>query len=247
MSKNPIAVLPLLALVPVCFAQNGGLPPQGRIEEIEEIEALGRDFPPPPAIARPAGAEVFGFQERRYELQPGDVFEVTFPFVPEFNQKVTIQPDGFVTLNPIGDLKAAGNTVPKLGDYLTERYQTVLKDPDLRINLLEFRQPYFTAGGEVGRPGKYELSDHTTVAEAVAIAGGFTAAAKHSQVLLFRSYSEEWVEVKKLNIKELIKRGDLSEDLQLRSGDMIYVPKSALSKVSSFIPRFSLMPRIRVP
>lgn len=244
MNGNRLLVT-LLVMGAVCFGQTAG-PDQAsdaEAEALEKIRAAVNSVPIAPLIQRTDESSRFGFQERRYELQPGDVLEITFPFVAEFNQTITIQPDGFITLNTIQDLKAAGNTVPKLAALLNERFQAILKNPDIRINLLEFRRPYFTAGGEVGKPGKYELSDHTTVAEAVAIAGGFTAAAKHSQVLLFRSYSEKWVEVKKLNIKELMKSGDLSEDIQLRSGDMIYVPKNTLSKIQGFIPR---TPTVRI-
>jgi polysaccharide export outer membrane protein len=235
--------LPLTALF--CFGQSVGPDHASDTEASREFEAVMKSSAIAPLIHRTDDSSRFGFQERRYELQPGDIFELKFPFVAEFNQTVTIQPDGFITLDPIGDLKAAGNTVPKLAALLNERYRSILKNPEIRLNLIEFRRPYFTASGEVGKPGKYELSNHTTVAEAIAIAGGFTEAAKHSQVLLFRSYSEEWVEVKTLNIKDLMRSGDLSEDIQLRSGDMIYVPKNALSKIKSFMPRMSLIPSIR--
>jgi hypothetical protein len=56
------------------------------------------------------------------------------------------------------------------------------------------------------------------VAEAVAVAGGFRDTAKHSQVLLFRRISDQWMEAKKLDLKKMLKAGDLSEDLHLRTG-----------------------------
>ena len=65
-------------------------------------------------------------------------------------------------------------------------YGAFLHDPEVSIILKDFEKPFFLAGGQVARPGKYELRSPTTVAEAVAIAGGFTEQAKHSQVVLFR-------------------------------------------------------------
>src|SRR5436190_22364863 len=48
--------------------------------------------------------------EQRYRLQPGDVLEVQFRYSPEFNQTVTVQPDGYIAMEIAGDLKVAGST-----------------------------------------------------------------------------------------------------------------------------------------
>jgi polysaccharide export outer membrane protein len=111
-----------------------------------------------------------------------------------------------------------------------------LHNPILTVRLTEFEKPYFIAGGEVGHPGKFELRGDTTLVQAVAIAGGFTEASKHSQVWLFRRVSNDWVETKQFDLKKMLKVGNLSEDAHLRPGDMLYVPKNMLSKVKRFIP-----------
>src|ERR1041385_3887195 len=76
----------------------------------------------------------------------------------------------------------------------------------------------------------------TTVAEAVAIAGGYTERAKHSEVLLFRRLPEGWLEAQRLDIKSMLAKKSLSEDMHLRPGDMVFVPKNRLSKIRQFIP-----------
>ena len=53
--------------------------------------------------------------EERYRLQPGDVLEVQFRYSPEFNQTVTVQPDGYVSLEIGGDIKVAGMTIEQIG------------------------------------------------------------------------------------------------------------------------------------
>jgi protein involved in polysaccharide export with SLBB domain len=72
------------------------------------------------------------------------------------------------------------------------------------------------------------------------MAGGFTDAAKHSHVVLFRRVSSEWTEAKVIDVKKMLKAGNLSEDYVLRPGDMIFVPKNTLSKISRFIPTSNL-------
>src|SRR5260370_42474050 len=100
----------------------------------------------------------------------------------------------------------------------------------------DFEKPYFTAGGEFGKPGKYELRGDTTVAEAVAIAGGFTEKAKHSEVLGFRRVPGGWEAAKRLDVKQMMVKGDLGEGVHLRPGELIYAPKNKLSKIQAFIP-----------
>jgi polysaccharide export outer membrane protein len=172
----------------------------------------------------------------RYRVQPGDVLELAFPFTPEFNQAVTVQPDGYIILRGAGELHAKGRTVAELAEALRKAYTKILNEPLVTVDLKDFVRPYFLVGGEVGRPGKFELRGDTTVTEAVTIAGGFRDSAKHSQVLLFRRVSDSLAEVKVLNVKKMLQSGDLEEDLHLRSGDMLFVPKNALSKVRPFVP-----------
>ena len=176
----------------------------------------------------------------RYELCKGDIFDLTFPFTPEFNQTVTVQPDGYITLTSLGDLYVAGKTVPELRELLGTAYTKILHDPVINVVLKDFEKPYFIAGGEVGHPGKYDLRDDTTLTQAVAIAGGFTGSSKHSQVLLFRRVSNDWAEVKVLNVKKMFQAGNLTEDLHLQPGDMFFVPQNSVSKIRPWIPYSSV-------
>ena len=118
---------------------------------------------------------------------------------------------------------------------MKKRYSRILHDPVLTVTLTQFEKPYFIANGELGRPGKYDLRTGTTVIEAVGIAGGFNEKSRHSQVLVFRRVGDHWMPAKILDVKEMVKAGDLSEDMRLRPGDMIYVPKNTVSKVQPWL------------
>src|SRR2546421_11385934 len=67
--------------------------------------------------------------EERYRLQPGDVFEVQFRYSPEFNQTVTVQPDGYVSLEIGGDLKVAGLTIEQAHRAILKKAGERLQDP----------------------------------------------------------------------------------------------------------------------
>jgi polysaccharide export outer membrane protein len=172
----------------------------------------------------------------RYEVENSDVLDLQFEFTPDFNQSVTVQPDGYITLKEIGDLNVAGQTVPEIKEKVQRAYATILAKPEVTVYLRDFNKPYFYALGQVGRPGKYDLRGDTTVAGALALAGGFTAAAKHSQVLVFRRVNDNWSAVTKVDLKHMLKNRNLGEDLQLHPGDMVYVPQSFISKVKTYVP-----------
>lgn len=175
----------------------------------------------------------------RYQIGRGDVLDLSFPLVPEFNQTVTVQPDGYITLKGVGDLHVADQTVPVLTQSLKEAYAKILHDPIITVDLRDFEKPYFIANGQVKKPGKYDLRGDTTVMQAVAIAGGFEDAAKQSQILVFHRVSNDWTQVKEINVKQMLHAQNLSEDLHLEPGDMIFVPKSTLAKIKPFIPSAS--------
>lgn len=177
------------------------------------------------------------FQQRypRYEIQREDVLALSFPLSPELNQTVTVQPDGFINLQSAGALRVQGMTIPQMIDALKKAYAGVLHDPIINVDLKDFQKPFFTASGQVGRPGKYDLRSDITVAEALAIAGGMTPAAK-TQIFLFHRTLNNWYEVEKINMKEILKGKKVSEDATLRPGDMIYVPEKFIDNFKKYVP-----------
>jgi len=172
----------------------------------------------------------------RYTVHPSDTLELSFMLTPDFNQTVTVQPDGYITLRNVGGLLAAGHTLPELTASVKTAYSKILHDPVISIDLKDFEKPYFVVGGQVGKPGKFDWRGDVTLSQAIAIAGGFTDAAKHSQVLLFRRVSDQWTEARIINMKKMLNSRNLQEDPELHPGDMLYVPKNALSKIKPFLP-----------
>ena len=181
-----------------------------------------------------------GVRRPLYRLQKSDVVDIKFTFSPEFDQTISVLPDGFIALKGAGDIVAEGLTVAELREAVAKAFHPVLRDPDISVLLKEFQKPYFVAGGQVGRPGKYELRSPTSVAEAVAMAGGFTDQAKHSQVVLFRRVTDGVVEAHVLNVKAMLASRNLEEDMELKPGDMLFVPQNRISKIRKFLPASSL-------
>ena len=210
------------------------------------LVAVAQSTPP----ATPATAPATGFDERapRYELVPGDTLNLHFDFTPEMDQNaVPVQPDGFVSLKGIGDVQLAGKTLPEVRTSLLQAYSKILRQPEISVTLQDFNKPYFVAAGFFARPGKYDLRGRTSLTEAVAMAGGFRDGARHSEVWVFHRLRDGSVQSKKIDVKHMLAKANLTEDVGLQPGDTIYVPQGTLSKLEGFIiprPSVSMIPRL---
>lgn len=229
-------LLPLILLVvsPHLAAQSQPQAPQAP----QKAESAGQ--PAVPQVSSDAHPELHR-RDPRYRIQPDDVLELSFRYTPEFDQEVTVNPDGYIELKGLqSSVLVKGQTIPELVVTLERSYATVLNDPVISVVLSDFERPYFIVGGQVIKPGKYDLRGPTTASQAVSIAGGFTDFPKNTQVILFRRYSDNEVETRVLDLKKILKGKDPNEDVQLQPGDMIYIPKSFMGKIDRFIPRTSL-------
>ena len=186
-----------------------------------------------------ASAQTVPFADRdpRYHLQPSDILDLHYRYSPEFDQTITVQPDGFVTLQLVGDLKLQGLTVDQAKTAILARASERLKDPEITLVLKEFEKPYFVVGGEVTTPGKFEMRGQVNAMQAIAMAGGFKApSAKHSQVILFRRVGPDLARTEILDLKAAMSPTGASEPLtDLRPGDMLIVPQNRISKIERLV------------
>ncbi len=176
----------------------------------------------------------------RYALQYGDALSLEYRFTPEFNQTVTIQPDGFVNLTLIGDLKISGLTVDQIHDLILAKVGPKLNHPELNLVLKEFERPYIAVSGEVDKPGRIEFRERTSALQAVMLSGGFKETAQQSQVLVFRRVNGDMSRVIELNLHKVRKTPDLEHDLVLEPGDIVLVPRNRLENVARFVKATNL-------
>src|SRR5690348_3319554 len=113
-------------------------------EGAQDVKAPG--LSPSPQAARPSAdgagdrgqAPQLQHRNRRYQLHSADVLELNFPFTPEFNQTVTVQPDGYITLRGVDSIRVEGQTLPELNDSLRAVYGKILHDPVINVELKDF-------------------------------------------------------------------------------------------------------------
>ncbi|RXH58401.1 hypothetical protein GRAN_1711 [Granulicella sibirica] len=113
-----------------------------------------------------------------------------------------------------------------------------LKNSAVVLTLLDFQHPYFVVAGEAYAPSKYELRDNLTVLQGLMIGGGSRITGKESQVVLIHGANTPTPEVHVLNLKDVGSQKIFEKDMALSNGDIIYIPKSKLTKT---IQVFSLI------
>jgi polysaccharide export outer membrane protein len=168
-------------------------------------------------------------------LQAGNEITVQYRYTPEFDQTVKLQPDGFVSLAVIGDVKLGGLTINQARDLITSQAKVRLKDPEIALALKEFEKPFFIVAGEVVKPGKFELHDNVTALRAIMLAGGFKDQAKPSQVIVFRRLNSGLSETKLLDFRGVARKGGKFEDLTLLPGDMLMVPQNIITRIERYM------------
>jgi polysaccharide biosynthesis/export protein len=240
-STTPLLIssIPLLSCwflilgIPVCAQQQAATrhPGQTTSSEFDSSRVTPERIGNPSELQR---------RDARYRICVSDVLAISFPLTPEFDETVTIQPDGFASLTAVGDIRLAGLTTEESGQAIRSAYSKLLHNPVVMVELRQFNEPYFIVNGQVRQPGKYDLHGSITATEAIAVAGGFNNDAKHSQVLLFRRVDNDWFEVKDLNLKKILTGRNLSEDPEIRAGDMLFVPQNAISKIKRLIPAYGV-------
>lgn len=171
-----------------------------------------------------------------YVLKPGDTLDVRFYKTPELNIEVPIRSDGQISLEPLGDVQAAGLEPGELAGILTERYAKELTHPRVTVIVRLFGGQVFV-GGEVKTPSVVPFTNGLTVVQAIDAAGGFIDTAARSSVLLIRREGDQY-QGYRLAIDKVMTGEDVSGDIALRPSDIIDVPKSRVADVNVFVAQF---------
>ncbi len=228
-------LIAMLGLSGAAYAQTNQALPSSNQPTNVRVAATGSGASPsdnpPVANDRPE----LQHRNPRYKVTRDDVLSVTFPLVPEMNQRVTIQPDGYITLQTVGGVYIQDMTVPEVIEAVKKAYAGVLHDPIIDVDLADFQRPYFMVHGQVGKPGQYDLRHDTTVSEAIAIAGGFLPTAK-TQVFVYHRINSGWMEVKKLKLKDLLNGKNPNEDIAMQPGDVVFVPEKFIANFKKYVP-----------
>jgi len=174
-----------------------------------------------------------------YRIRSGDKLSVKLLYHPELNEpSVIVRPDGFITTSLADEVMARGLTVAELKASLEKAYGEVLLNPVIAINLIEFVAPHIFVGGQVTKPGSYELRAGHTLVQAIFLAGGFTRDANRKLVLHARPIGEGKLKMEIFNVTKMLSHSGEPQEVLLQDGDYVFVPDSKISKISRVIEAF---------
>ncbi len=181
-----------------------------------------------PAPANPTPTTTAPGVPDYYVLGPGDQIEVTVFGDPDLSRTVTIKPDGVIALPLIKEVKAAGKTASQLEAELTRLYSRYLKAPSVSISVRQFRMDHIYVMGEVAKPGRYDMTENMTVLDALSLAGGTTDRANldGTHIARVEGGKSKAIPVK---VNQLIQGKDAAQNVKLRNGDLIYIPRRGLT------------------
>ncbi|MEJ5250247.1 MAG: SLBB domain-containing protein [Chthonomonadetes bacterium] len=121
-----------------------------------------------------------------YRISPGDTLEVAVWGYEDLSRTVIVRPDGNISLPVVGELRAQGVTPDSLAQQIGNALSRWVKNPRVSVIVKSFAQHQVFILGAVARPGVYPLQAGLTVAEAIALAGGFTPSADRNNLAVLR-------------------------------------------------------------
>ncbi|GAB6194949.1 polysaccharide biosynthesis/export family protein [Lysobacter xanthus] len=121
-----------------------------------------------------------------YVLRAGDLIDVSVYRHPELSRKLTLRPDGAVTVPLLGDVQAAGKSPSELARLLTQRYEVRIRNPEVTVAVENPPEPVVFILGEVGVTRALPLRQAGNVAQALAQAGALPKSAAISRITVIR-------------------------------------------------------------
>lgn len=249
--RKPLSLAPALAVglaacigLSGCLSGGGGRSAYPYDRDYRNHPLVGPSAGVAGAGAGPGGFANIGYatwrdDEPEYRLYPGDVVDVSVLSAPELNRTVTVQPDGRITLPLIAPVMAADRSAPQLEVVLSQAYAAQLVRPDISLSIRQTTPLKVFVGGMVDKPGVYDMPGDIDALQAVIMAGGFKQGAKADQVVILRRGPDGGAMLRTADLRG----GDaghgrvkfVADPVPLRRFDVIYVPRTGLSELGSFV------------
>ncbi len=175
----------------------------------------------PPAPPQAASSEY------NYVIGPGDTVNVVVWRNPELSMSVPVRPDGKVTTPLVEDLPALGKDASSLARDIEKELAKFIRDPVVTVIVTSFVGPYaeqIRVVGEAGKPQMLPYTQKMTLLDVMIAVGGVTPFADGNGATILRT--GEGNKQYTVRINDLIKRGDVSANVEMRPGDVLIIPQS---------------------
>lgn len=178
----------------------------------------GPKYPPaPPLAATP---------DYNYIVGPGDALNIIVWRNPELSMSVPVRPDGKVTTPLVDELVAQGKTSTEIARDVEKALGKYVRDPIVTVIVTGFVGPYseqIRVVGEAAKPQFLPYKQKMTLLDVMIAVGGLTDFADGNAASILRA--AEGDKRYGVRIKDLIKRGDLSANVEMKPGDILVIPQ----------------------
>lgn len=176
-------------------------------------------LPPAPTIA--------SNDSYSYIVGPGDTLNVIAWRNPELSMAVPVRPDGKISTPLIDEMVAQGKNSVEIARDIEKQLSKYVRDPVVTVIVTSFVGPYseqIRVVGEASKPQALPYKQKMTVLDVMIAVGGLTDFAAGNDATIVRS--SDGNKQYAVRLKDLIKRGDVSANVEMRPGDILIIPQS---------------------
>jgi len=168
-------------------------------------------------------AIITGEEDTRYSIVPGDTMEISYKDQGQVMKNIyKVNDEGQIVMPLIGAVKVLGMNRGQARAYLTAQIGEYIRRPELVVEL-NTKGDYIVIGA--ASAGVYEIQPNLNVMEAILKAGYQSNQANLGNVIVMRGGRSNPTTLK-LNLKKMIRKGDRSDNIPVKPGDLIYVPNT---------------------
>ena len=177
------------------------------------------NYPPAPVSA--------STQDYNYIIGPGDTLNIIVWRNPELSMSVPVRPDGKITTPLVDELVAQGKNPIEVARDIEKVLSKFVRDPVVTVIVTSFVGPYseqIRVVGEAAKPQFLPYKQKMTLLDVMIAVGGLTDFAAGNSATILRS--SEGAKQYSVRLKDLIKRGDISANVEMKPGDILIIPQS---------------------
>lgn len=202
--------------------------------KLRDQKHIAYQTPPPPGMF-----QQWVNYEPEYELTAGDQLDIVVSSAPELSRTLTVGPDGRVVMPMTRPIMAAGRTFLQVQHELMAELGKQLRDPTIAVTPRAYAPEQIYVGGQVGQPGTYTLPGRIGALEGILMAGGLRPTAKSRSIAVLRRAPNGGMMMRSVNIRGgLLNIREYNDNIQLRRGDIIFVPQSTIGEIGTFMENF---------
>jgi polysaccharide export outer membrane protein len=194
--------------------------------------------PKPTANFPNIGYATWSDDEPDYRFYPGDQIELRVPSAPELNKTLVVQPDGRVSAPLVGSIMVADRSTQEVEAALTQAYASQLIRPQVEVNLTAATPLKVFVGGEVDKPGVYDMPGPIDTLQAIIEAGGFKTSAQRNKVVLIRRAADGRAMMRIVDLRRGETDPSHMDVAPLRRFDVIFVPRTSVSEVGIWVQQY---------